>query len=74
MSRSYVPPPDTVVGVHLFSRMFEHQVRMAQVFGAAFLMANPLLNRQAVQEWRSEPAKDTLPQRKMARRTYAMPV
>ena len=74
MSRSYVPPPDTVVGVHLLGRMFEHQVRMAQVFGTAILMANPLFNHPGTQAMRPEGAKGLLPQRKMARRTHAMPV
>ncbi len=49
MSRSYVPPPDTVVGAQFLGRLFEHQMHMVQIFSTAMLVANPLLNRRVAQ-------------------------
>ncbi len=45
MSRSYVPPHYTVVGIQLMGRMFEQQVRIAQTLGAVALASNPLIAR-----------------------------
>lgn len=46
MSRSYVPPHYTVVGIQMMGRMFEQQVRIAQTLGAVALASNPLLSRR----------------------------
>lgn len=77
MSRSYVPPPDTVIGVQLMGRLFEHQVRMAQMVGAAMLTANPMLaprrSRVAHSEDTTQPHLRAQMQ-KTVQRTHAMPV
>ena len=48
MSRSYVLPHYTVVGIQLMGRMFEQQVRIAQTLGAVAIASNPLLIRPSV--------------------------
>lgn len=43
MSRSYTPPHYTAVGFQMMGHIFEQQVRIAQVMGAAAIASNPLL-------------------------------
>ena len=45
MTRSYLPPHYSTVGIQMMGRMFEQQVRIAQALGAAAIASNPLLAR-----------------------------
>jgi hypothetical protein len=45
MTRSYLPPHYSTVGIQMMGHMFEQQVRIAQALGAAAIASNPLLAR-----------------------------